>query len=378
MQFYGYRVCSDFSETPSAGEAEFLLSPRQFKDVDGNMAVPDKGFKLTTEVLRRKPDSALAWYEDFQDPLTLQSTYWETLSGSWAVWRSEEYATGRVYSQLEGSGQLAWKHSGFRDVHLRARIAFPSNGSGRSGVFCGNVFCCINIDTQRLELYQGSTLLGSYSATYSKTSNADIRTNPNMYLIEMRKRGNRVRVYSGSSNILRFTATVSASTGYCGIQSDGQIKCELLRLGDAWTYEPYEAFDVEMPDGTTKSYGRINRSGVTWDNEFQVFTISSDVDEATTRSDDISMDYDFYHSDLLKITCGSDYTARVIPKDINVWIARLFLGDADGFSILYYQDVDSLVYWANEAAYRWNLRGIAIWSLGQEDMRLWEAMPKQI
>ena len=35
-------------------------------------------------------------------------------------------------------------------------------------------------------------------------------------------------------------------------------------------------------------------------------------------------------------------------------------------------------YWANEAAYRWGLRGIAIWSLGQEDMRLWEVMPKQI
>ena len=109
-----------------------------------------------------------------------------------------------------------------------------------------------------------------------------------------------------------------------------------------------------------------------------MFTLSSDVEETSTRSADISMDYDFFHSDLLRITCGGDYTARVIPKDINVWISRLFLGDADGFSILYYQDVDSLVYWANEAAYRWNLRGIAIWSLGQEDMRLWEAMPRQI
>ena len=52
--------------------------------------------------------------------------------------------------------------------------------------------------------------------------------------------------------------------------------------------------------------------------------------------------------------------------------------DADGFSIRYYQDVDSLVYWANEAAYRWGVRGFAMWSLGQEDMRLWEALPKQI
>ena len=96
------------------------------------------------------------------------------------------------------------------------------------------------------------------------------------------------------------------------------------------------------------------------------------------RDRDISLDYEFYHSDLLALECGNDYTVTITPKDINVWVSRLFLGDADGFSILYYQDVDSLLYWANEAAYRWKLRGIAIWSLGQEDMRLWEALPKQI
>jgi len=375
-QFYGFRVCSSFSEAPSAGEATFTLSPRSFNDVNGVMAVPDKGFKLTTEVLRRKPDSALAWYEDFRDPVTLQSTYWQTLYGNWAVWRSDQYAGGRVYSQLEGSGQLAWNYSGFTDAHIRARIAFPQNGDGRTGVFIGNIFCCININTQRVELYQGASLIVSYSASYSKTPNADIRNNPNMYLIEMRKRGNRVRVYSGNGNTLRFTATVSATTGYCGIQSDGEIKCELLRLGDAWTYEPYEAFDVVMPDGSTTRYGRLARNGVIWDDEFQMFTVTSDVEETSTRSEDISMDYDFYHSNLLRIPCNADYTAKVIPRDINVWIARLFLGDADGFSILYYQDVDSLVYWSNEAAYRWGLRGIAVWSLGQEDMRLWENLPR--
>lgn len=377
-QFYGFRVCSNFSEYPSAGEATFSLSPRSFKDVNGNMAVPDKGFKLTTEVLRRKPDSALAWYEDFRDPVILPESYWQTLSGSWSVWQNPDDNGNRPYSQLEGSGQLAWKYDSFSDVHIRARIAFPMSSSGRAGVFCGNVFCCINIDAQQVELYQGSTLLGSYPASYSKTSDADIRTNPNMYLIEMRKRGNKVRVYSGNSNTLRFTANISSTGGYCGIQSEGHIKCELLRLGDAWTYEPYEAFDVTMPDGSLMQYGRIARNGVTWDSKFHVFTLTADVEEASTRSEDISMDYDFYHSNLLQIPCNADYTAKVIPKDINVWISRLFLGDADGFSILYYQDVDSLVYWSNEAAYRWDLRGIAIWSLGQEDMRLWEALPKQI
>jgi hypothetical protein len=342
------------------------------------MAVPSQGFKLTTEILRRKPDSALAWYDDFRDYVTLQPTYWTTLSGSWSVWRSDEYSQERVYSQLQGSGQLAWAYSGFSDVHIRARLAFPQSSSGRAGVFLGNIFCCINIDSQRVELYQGSTLLGSWSGSFEKTPDAAIRDSPTMYTVEMRVRGNRVRVYSSSSYTLRFTATVTPTSGYCGIQADSDIIADLLRLGDAWTYEPYEAFDVTMPNGTVTSYGRISRTGVTWDSEFQVFTLQSDVEEPSTRTEDITQDYDFVHSALLSIPCNADYTAAYTPTDINVWCSRLFLGDADGFGIVFYEDLDAIIYWANQAAYRWKLRGFALWSLGQEDLRLWEYSPKQI
>ena len=379
VQFYGYRVCSSFSEAPSAGTATFTLSPRHFIDVDGNECQPDRAFKLTCEMLRRKPNSALIWYEDFRDYGVLQTNYWTTLSGSWTVWREDEYSESRVYSQLDGSGKLAWRYDGFSDIHLRARLAFPATGSGKAGVFCGDLFCCLNYNTQAVELYNGSTLLGSYSQTIERTANADLRTNPSMYTVEMRIRGNKVRVYSGSSYTLRFTATVSGfSGGYAGYRSDNRTVCELLRLGDAWTYEPYERFDVTFPDGTVTQYGRISRSNATWDTEFQVFTLTSDIEEDATRSESISLDYEFYHSHELALTCGNDYTVTITLKDIDIWIARLFLGDADGFSILYYQDVDSLVYWANEAAYRWGVRGFAMWSLGQEDMRLWEALPKQI
>ena len=368
-----------FSEAPSAGTATFTLSPRHFIDVDGNECQPDRAFKLTCEMLRRKPDSALIWYEDFRDYGVLQTNYWTTLSGSWTVWREDEYSESRVYSQLDGSGKLAWRYDGFSDIHLRARLAFPVTGSGKAGVFCGDLFCCLNYDSQAVELYNGSTLLGSYSQTIERTANADLRTDPSMYTVELRIRGNKVRVYSGSSYTLRFTATVSGfSGGYAGYRSDNRTVCELLRLGDAWTYEPYERFDVTFPDGTVTQYGRISRSNATWDTEFQVFTLTSDIEEDATRSESISLDYEFYHSHELALTCGNDYTVTITPKDIDIWIARLFLGDADGFSILYYQDVDSLVYWANEAAYRWGVRGFAMWSLGQEDMRLWEALPKQI
>ena len=378
VQFYGFRVCSAFSEEPWAGSAAYTLSPRKFIDVDGNECQPDKGFRLTCEMLRRKPDSALIWYEDFEDYGILDTNYYKTLSGSWKIWRSDEYSESRVYSQLEGNGQFAWNYDGFSDVHLRARLAIPEGSTGRAGIFCGSLFCCINYDSHAVELWNGSTKIGSYTQTISRTRSADLRSDPTMYTVEMRIRGSTVRVYSGASYTLRFKATVSGFTGgAAGYQSDSRSVCELLRMGDAWTYEPYERFDVTFPDGSITQYGRISRSNVSWDDEFQVFTVTSDIEESETRSESISMDYEFYHSGLLELECGKDYSVTVTPKDINIWTARLFLGDADGFSILYYQDVDSIVYWANQAAYRWGLRGIAIWSLGQEDLRLWEALPKQ-
>jgi hypothetical protein len=84
-----------------------------------------------------------------------------------------------------------------------------------------------------------------------------------------------------------------------------------------------------------------------------VFTLTADVEESSTRSEDISMDYDFFHSDdMLSLSCGKrlpgiGHTRGHQHLDIAAVPRR-----CDGFSILYYQDVDSLVYWANEAAYR--------------------------
>lgn len=77
LQFYGFRVCTDFSEEPTAGDATYTLAPRKFKDVNGDMVGPATGFKLTLEMLRRKPDSALVWYEDFRDEQKIPESYLE-------------------------------------------------------------------------------------------------------------------------------------------------------------------------------------------------------------------------------------------------------------------------------------------------------------
>jgi len=50
---------------------------------------------------------------------------------------------------------------------------------------------------------------------------------------------------------------VNGGSGYAGYCSDNRTVCELLRLGDAWVYEPYERFEVELPDGTITGFGRL-------------------------------------------------------------------------------------------------------------------------
>ena len=123
VQFYGFRVCSSFSEKPSAGEATYTFSPRQFKDVEGNMVGPERGFRLTLEMLRRKPDSALIWYEDFRDYGVLETNYWTTLSGSYTVWRSDESLS--FWGEKKLSMNTCLKRQRASDVKNVPRRKFP-------------------------------------------------------------------------------------------------------------------------------------------------------------------------------------------------------------------------------------------------------------
>ncbi|MFR6421595.1 MAG: hypothetical protein ACLUOO_02765 [Coprococcus sp.] len=155
--------------------------------MNGQPATPDKGFKLTCEVLRRKPDSALVWYEDFRDDTPLPDSYWTTLSGEWSVWRkATPPRTGHIPCW---KAPASW-HGNMMDsptcISGRGWV-FPQNGGGRAGVFLGNLFCCLNLRYSaggampRLHAF-----LESYSTSFSKTPDAQLHSDPTVYTIEMR------------------------------------------------------------------------------------------------------------------------------------------------------------------------------------------------
>lgn len=127
------------------------------------------------------------WYEDFRDEQKIPESYWTVLSGNGMCGREDLPCsdTSRPYS--EGYGQLAWNYNGFSDIHLRAQIIFPENGGGKAGVFLGSLCFAVSIMTASASnCMRGQRSRGSYATNFSKTAKADLRTNPNVYTIEMR------------------------------------------------------------------------------------------------------------------------------------------------------------------------------------------------
>lgn len=60
--------------------------------------------------------------------------------------------------------------------------------------------------------------------------------------------------------------------------------------------------------------------------------------------------------------------------DYDVWVGRILVLDRDGAGVVFWADPEMVVHWADRARFDFGLAGVAMWSLGQEDVRLWERM----
>lgn len=355
-QFWGFKVCSNADLKHYGGMANYKTKLRKFKDINGNMVKPATGFILTSEHLRRVPDSALVWYEYWRNYSNIPLNFYIIHSGNWSIYNNYLY----------GSGDISLNFDNFNELHVVARISLI--GANNAGIYLGKLYISLDYSNQRIAIYKDSTLIGQYSKSISKNIS---------YQIGFRSRGTNLRIYSGLTNTLikQISIDTNDDVGYCGIRSDGSISSSLFRLGDAWYYEPYEKYTVKLPNGTYETYGRISRTNITWHNDFEYFKVNSDIEESNTRTETISLDYDFYHSSIMNIDVDNDYEIEVICDDINVWISTLYIGDKDGFSIMYYADARNYLHWANRSAYDYKFYGCSGWSLGQEDLKLWKLMP---
>lgn len=376
--FYGMRLVTNYQEEYYAGAADYTFKPREMVDRNGAAAWPYQNkFKITLEALRRDPEHASIWLDDFRDwSGSLPSNMYQILSGSFSVMKDPDDESARPYSWVQGSGQFAINYNGFNDVAVEGDIALEANG--RAGVTFGALWYCVNLNFAggRLDLYQGSTLLTSlYTSSLAVGDEHPLR---------MRIRGTEVACFYNGNLQFKYTLAAAAGAGAFGVKSDVQISIDRFKGGDAYWFYPQEAVDLTYPDGTTKTVGRIPRTGVTWHSVYEYFRVSSgeEVDTRTKPADlmytNITKDWDYIHSETFTLSGPGDYPVSIQMRDIGVWLSKLFLGDADGFSLLVMPDAHTILGISDICAYDFGINGVGMWTIGQEDPMLWNLLVSHV
>lgn len=344
--------------------ATLSLTPRRVRDVDGALVAPKVGFTATVELLKRYPVAATILDDNAGTKQQLTDLY-RAVTGSWSHWSTTGYA------QYRGAGRLEFRHDfGGQALYLEVRAQFAA--SGWAGVTVRGITAEVH-PSGRLRLRRGSTVLQEVGVAARPVGAA---AGSGRFYLGLRVREGSARAYFGltDSSVLPrvIHATTTPTDGLAAIVAEGSLWVDRVYLGDGWWYQPREAVEVTI-GGQTRTLGRLARSGIQWDASNR-FRPTADVDEFETRSQTPSLDWVYDHWKDAPLTADKTSAVRVTLLDHDVWVGRVFAVDRDGATLAYWSDAETVVHWRDRAINDWGLSGIALWTLGQEDMRTWDAL----
>lgn len=367
-------VVGELADQTVSGEyMEHSVRPIQVVDSNGSWHNQDV-HNLTLEVLQRPPQSATIMDDDCANTGSLD-LYYHKISGNWTHWRrGDPILDPRTYGQfrVDGHGKLSLTAlDAGGDFHVQGRFQFPQ--AGRAGVFHGSFEATVDQDGLLELRHLDGTLLASQYVSAPGFSSVP---GEGQAVVGLRVRGNRARVYYGRTEndmpLVIDHTDPNYVAGASGMMSEsGPAWFDHVRWGDGWWYNPREAVDVQIGGFTFHDIGRVPRTGVTWDGHNR-FRPNSDVEERETRTKSISPDWEFIHLKNVGIPAGHTKSLRIIPKDIDCWVATTYLCDPRGTALCHYSDAEYMMHCLNRADQEWGLGGIAVWRLGQEDTRFWE------
>lgn len=354
---------------PTDEEAVYTLEPRCVMSEHGALVEPSAGYGLTVDLLQREPVAATI----LDDYITSESAYVAD-----PAWEVVEPIDG--YRQWRGSGPLTYDHDfGERPLYVQARGQFGVDG--RFSIYSQGWGVRYTNTTGLLELVRSGTVEAS---AYVTPRAAGAAPQEQRFVLGLRVRENSARAYFGLTEEGRIPTILSASGqafpgGVTQFNTGlgAEVWLDHLYLGDGWWYMPRERVTVQIDaPGVTEQMelGGIARTGVTWRDDGAQFRPDTDVDEHETRTASISRDWAFHHWNPSPLVSDVAHSVTVIPTDIDVWVGRLVACDADYARIIYVHDPQGVLHWRAAAAFEFGFAGVAMWSLGQEDVRLWDLM----
>lgn len=356
----------------SAGDAraDYLLHPREIVDVHGNSNGPYRGFTLTMEMLKREPVAATI-IDDYATSEQQLGTVYTRPDGE-NTWSYFEVTP--VYKQYRGSGRLQYNNGfGSTSLYVQGRAQFAT--AGTFSVYSQGFRAELRNDG-RLRLYRAEEMI---EETFVTSRGVGLAAQAGQAVLGLRVRENSARVYFSTSEEGRVpnpieVLDVTPPGGPTGFDATATVWLDHTYLGHGWWYMPREAVEVTI-DGVSRVMGRRTRTGNTWNSSNQ-FRPNDDVNEWETRVEEweeySNLDWAYEHWVNAPLVMGQQSNVRVVPTDHDVWWGRMIAFDRDGGIIGYVNDAQAVVHWRGRAEHDWGLAGIAAWSLGQEDVRMWD------
>lgn len=343
----------------------YSMIPEAVVSAEGDLVSPKIGYTLTAEMLQRDPVAATI-VDDYATSAAQLSTIY-TRPGTWSHWEG-----AGTYRQYRGTGGLNYNHDfGSRSLYVMARFQFAT--AGTFSVTSRGVTAELRNDG-RLRLLRGSTVLAQTTVAARAVGGAAGDTSRAVLALRVREGSARVYFATAETRVPRvLQAETTPTSGPTGFEASGTAWIDHTYLGDGWWYQPREAVEVVI-GGQSRTLGRIAREGITWDQQNR-FRPVEDVDETETRSGTvIDLDWVYHHFQGAPVVTGIESAVTVRPLDHDVWLGRVMLVDRSGASLAYFSDAQTIAHWRARAGNDWDLQGIALWTVGQEDARLWEVL----
>lgn len=203
--------------------------------------------------------------------------------------------------------------------------------------------------------------------------------------------------YFGYSDIKAFGGSsfdlTGASGGVAGLYAqDVEARFYMLKVSTTDKWDLMEKFTVEAtvngqkysntfgnieryPEYTIDPrFGYLNYSGINEINTRPPIPADPSDPESEYYREDVSLDYEFFITEIPGDE--GDIDIKVIFNDPGIWYGYLYIVDRQGGSVTWCGDANSFIDAMNRAVNEVGAKGIGLWTMGQEDPKVFDMIPE--
>ncbi|WP_283746284.1 MULTISPECIES: hypothetical protein [Bacillus cereus group] len=419
---YGFVLADEFEHRFRGGEMSFRSTVKPMKRKDGQPSRLPSSLSVTAKALRQTARPLIMWDDRFAQYLKdkgatanlTSSLYYaaqetktakgngQTLSDdktycydpgnptystgySWGTWKVSDDggkdSAHVLWNDPNKGGRLLLNYGFQSNIQIECELSLKQDGIaglvfGGTGQYDGYCFT-INRFKRRLELSLNEQII-DYDPLPDNFNLGD-RTKLRAIF-----HNGKAYFYLGYSGIKAFRGRVfdlpRTSGGICGLYAQSVIaRYYVFTVSTTDKWDLMEKFEVEV-DGQRKVFGAIPRSNHTIDPNFGYLNYSG-LDERNDTRDklpdgtapSIPLDYEFFITNISGFEGTKDI--KVTLLDAGIWFNYLYVVDAEGGSVTWVGDAYSFIDSMNRAVDVYGAKGIGLWTMGQEDPRVFEMIP---